>query len=143
MELQTRLMRLEITFEGNAVSGAQATVEDGILDGDGRWVRVRERTFGLDTGRHPEYAAPLDHALGLAAGQALAANRGLASQLTERDETIDKLREDNTALSAECDRLAAAGEELARDRDRLAAFLDSLTRKSDELAVKLAENLAA
>src|SRR5262249_24075835 len=56
---------------------------------------------------------------------------------------VDKLREDNAALSAERDRFAAAGEELVRDRDRLAAFLDSLTRKSDELSVKLAENLAA
>ena len=123
MNIATRLKRLEIAFEGGLVSGAQVTVEDGILDGDGRWVRVRERTEGLDTGQHPEYAAALDHALGLAAGQALAANRGLASQLTERDETIEKLREDNAALSAERDRLAAAGEELARDRDQLAAKL--------------------
>jgi hypothetical protein len=123
MNIATRLKRLEIAFEGGLVSGAQVTVEDGILDGDGRWVRVRERTEGLDTGQHPEYAAALDHALGLAAGQALAANRGLASQLTERDETIEKLREDNAALSAERDRLAATGEELARDRDRLAAKL--------------------
>jgi hypothetical protein len=123
MNIATRLKRLEIAFEGGLVSGAQVTVEDGILDGDGRWVRVRERTEGLDTGQHPGYAAALDHALGLAAGQALAANRGLASQLTERDETIEKLREDNAALSAERDRLAAAGEELARDRDRLAAKL--------------------
>lgn len=123
MNIATRLKRVEIAFEGGAVSGAQATVEDGIVDADGNWVRVRERTEGLDTGQHPEYAAALDHALGLAAGQVLATNRGLASQLTERDETIEKLREDNAALSAERDRFAAAGEELARDRDRLAAKL--------------------
>ena len=123
MNIATRLKRLEIAFEGDAVSGAQATVEDGILDGDGRWVRVRERTEGLDTGQHPEYQTALDDALGLAVGQALATNRGLASQLTERDETIEKLREDNAALSAERDCFAAAGEELARDRDRLAAKL--------------------
>ena len=123
MNIATRLKRFEIAFEGDAVSGAQATVEDGILDGDGRWVRVRERTEGLDTGQHPEYQTALDDALGLAVGQALATNRGLASQLTERDETIEKLREDNAALSAERDRFAAAGEELARDRDRLAAKL--------------------
>jgi len=127
MNIATRLKRLEIAFEGDAVSGAQATVEDGIVDADGNWVRVRERTEGLDTGQHPEYAAALDHALGLAAGQALATNRGLASQPTERDETIEKLREDNAALSVERDRFAAASEELARDRDRL--------------AVKLAENV--
>ena len=123
MNIATRLKRLEIAFEGDAVSGAQATVEDGILDGEGRWVRVRERTEGLDTGQHPEYQTALDDALGLAVGQALATNRGLASQLTGRDETIEKLREDNAALSAERDRFAAAGEELARDRDRLAAKL--------------------
>ena len=123
MNIATRLKRLEIAFEGDAVSGAQVTVEDGILDGDGRWVRVRERTEGLDTGQHPEYQTALDDALGLAVGQALATNRGLASQLTGRDETIEKLREDNAALSAERDRFAAAGEELARDRDRLAAKL--------------------
>jgi len=123
MNIATRLKRLEIAFEGGLVSGAQVTVEDGILDGDGRWVRVRERTEGLDTGQHPEYQTALDDALGLAVGQALATNRGLASQLTERDETIEKLREDNAALSAERDRFAAAGEELARDRDRLAAKL--------------------
>jgi hypothetical protein len=69
MNIATRLKRLEIAFEGDAVSGAQATVEDGILDGDGRWVRVRERTFGLDTGQHPEYAAALDHAFGPAAAR--------------------------------------------------------------------------
>ena len=97
------------------MSGAQVTVEDSIVDADDNWVMVRERTSGLDTGQHTEYATALSDALGLAAGQALAANRDLVIKIADRDERIASLGEEKSVLIIErdtlrCQLLAIAGD---------------------------------
>jgi hypothetical protein len=119
MDIETRLMRLEIAFESGAPIGAQATVEEGVVDGDQNWLKLRERTFGLDAGGHPEYATQLSNVLGMAADQALATNRALTQQLAEHDSQIAALTEEKAAVLGERDKLQA-------DNDRLLAHIATL-----------------
>jgi hypothetical protein len=106
MDIETRLTRLEIVFEHGAPAGAQATVEEGFAQEGGRWVKINERTFGLDTERNPEYAMTLESAVGSAAAQILAANRNLERELARLEERIHVLEADCASLAAERDRLA-------------------------------------
>jgi hypothetical protein len=106
-EITTRLTRLEIAFENGIVSGAQASVEEGIVESGGAWLKLREKTFGLDSGARPEYELTLAAALGEATGHALTANIKLKREIALRDDTIERLNAEKAALAAERDQLAA------------------------------------
>lgn len=106
MDIETRLTRLEIAFELGAPTGAQATVEEGFAHDGGRWIKINERTFGLDTERNPEYAMTLETAIGTAAAQILAANNNLERELARLEDRIHALEADCASLAAERDRLA-------------------------------------
>jgi hypothetical protein len=83
MNIETRLLRLEIAFEDRAPGGAQAIVEEGVRSDKG------ETTLG--------------DVLGIAADRALESNRDLQRQLAAHDQQIETLAQERIALIAERD----------------------------------------
>lgn len=103
-----RLKRLEIAFEDGVMVGAQATVEQGTMDGRGKFLKTGEVTFGLDTGNFPEYETALVSAAGMAATQAIDANVDLRSKVTQLEENKVVLVDEKATIVNERDLLIAA-----------------------------------